>query len=199
MKVEVRADGTARISGYVNVTGKKSKPIIKPDGTRCIEIVEERAFQEAINRAGDVTVTVDHDKTHVYASTSDSTLTLKEDAIGLHADVLIRDETLIKLAQEGKIRGWSFGMYNVVDTIEQRADGEIPLRHIKKLDLDHVTLVINKNPCYAATSVELRADSEDIMEYRASDDNIELMVETPKKHIDYSQYESRIQKLKSAI
>ena len=194
MKIEVRADG-AKISGYVNVTGKKSRPIVKPDGTRCVEEVEERAFEDAISRAGDVTVTVDHDKTYVYASTSDNTLTLKEDAIGLHADVLIKDSTIIGLAKEGKIRGWSFGMYNVVDKMEQRAD-ELPIRHIKKLDLDHITLVVNKRPCYAATSVELRADeADDVMEYRASDDNVELIVETPKKPIDYSEYEKRIKKV----
>ena len=194
MRIEVRADG-AKISGYVNVTGKKSRPIVKPDGTRCVEEVEERAFEDAISRAGDVTVTVDHDKTHVYASTSDNTLTLKEDAIGLHADVLIKDSTIIGLAKEGKIRGWSFGMYNVVDEMEQRAD-ELPIRHIKKLDLDHITLVVNKRPCYAATSVELRADeADDVMEYRASDDNVELIVETPKKPIDYSEYEKRIKKV----
>lgn len=194
MRIEVRADG-AKISGYVNVTGKKSRPIVKPDGTRCVEEVEERAFEDAISRAGDVTVTVDHDKTHVYASTSDNTVTLKEDAIGLHADVLIKDSTIIGLAKEGKIRGWSFGMYNVVDEMEQRAD-ELPIRHIKKLDLDHITLVVNKRPCYAATSVELRAnESDDVMEYRASDDNVELIVETPKKPIDYSEYEKRIKKV----
>ena len=194
MRIEVRADG-AKISGYVNVTGKKSRPIVKPDGTRCVEEVEERAFEDAISRAGDVSVTVDHDKTHVYASTSDNTLTLKEDAIGLHADVLIKDSTIIGLAKEGKIRGWSFGMYNVVDKMEQRAD-ELPIRHIKKLDLDHITLVVNKRPCYAATSVELRADeADDVMEYRASDDNVELIVETPKKPIDYSEYEKRIKKV----
>lgn len=194
MRIEVRADG-AKISGYVNVTGKKSRPIVKPDGTRCVEEVEERAFEDAISRAGDVTVTVDHDKTHVYASTSDNTLTLKEDAIGLHADVLIKDSTIIGLAKEGKIRGWSFGMYNVVDEMEQRAD-ELPIRHIKKLDLDHITLVVNKRPCYAATSVEIRADeADDVMEYRASDDNVELIVETPKKPIDYSEYEKRIKKV----
>lgn len=194
MRIEVRADG-AKISGYVNVTGKKSRPIVKPDGTRCVEEVEERAFEDAISRAGDVTVTVDHDKTHVYASTSDNTVTLKEDAIGLHADVLIKDSTIIELAKEGKIRGWSFGMYNVVDEMEQRAD-ELPIRHIKKLDLDHITLVVNKRPCYAATSVELRADeADDVMEYRASDDNVEIIVETQKKPIDYSEYEKRIKKV----
>lgn len=194
MNIEIRADG-AHIQGYVNVTGKKSRPVITPHG-KCIEVIEERAFADAIERAGDVTMTVDHDKTHVYASTSTSTLTLKEDAIGLHADVLITDETIIDLAKKGKIRGWSFGMYNVVGDMEQRADG-LPIRHITKLDLDHVTLVVKKNPFYSATSVELRADAETDIETRSLEDEVELsMVETPKKPIDLSKYQYRINKLR---
>ena len=84
MNIEVRADG-ARITGYVNVTEKKSRPVITPRG-KVIEEIEPRAFSEAISRAGNITVTVDHDKSHIYASTDDGTVTLKEDAIGLHAD-----------------------------------------------------------------------------------------------------------------
>lgn len=194
MNIEIRADG-AHIQGYVNVTGKKSRPVITPHG-KCLEVVEERAFADAIERAGDVTVTVDHDKTHVYASTSANTLALREDSIGMHADVLITDQTIIDLAKKGKVRGWSFGMYNVVDTMEQRAEG-LPIRHITKLDLDHITLVVKKNPVYSATSVELRADIETDIETRSLEDEIELtMVETPKKPIDLSKYQHRINKLR---
>lgn len=196
MRVEVRAEG-ARITGYVNVTGKTSRPVIKADGVRCIEVVEERAFADAIKRAGNVTVTVDHDKTHVYASTENNTCTLKEDSIGLHADVLIKDKTLIELAKKGQIKGWSFGMYNVIDDMEERA-GALPIRRIKKLDLDHLTLVVKKKPFYAATSVELRADEEeDIIEYRASDDTVELDDNTSNSHIDYSKFETILNQLKS--
>lgn len=195
MNIEVRADG-AHIEGYVNVTEKKSRPVITPHG-RCVEVIEERAFDEAIKRAGNVTVTVDHDSTHVYASTEEGTVTLKEDAIGLHADVLIEDKTIIELAKQGKIKGWSFGMYNVVDSLEERAN-ELPVRRISKLDLDHITLVVNKRPVYSATSVELRAEEEVEIETRASDDDVKLKtVETPKETIDYSEYENRINKLKS--
>ena len=130
MKIELRADG-AHISGYVNVTEKKSRPVITPHG-RVIEEIEPRAFEKAIDRAGNITVTVDHDNSHVYASTDEGTLKLYEDNIGLHADVLITDETLIELAKKGKIRGWSFGMYNVQDELEQRAD-QLPLRRIRRL------------------------------------------------------------------
>ena len=164
MKIEIRADG-AHISGYVNVTEKKSRPVITPHG-KVVEEIEPRAFEQAISRAGNITVTVDHDNTHVYASTDEGTLKLYEDNIGLHADVLITDETLIELAKKGKIRGWSFGMYNVQDELEQRAD-TLPLRRIKALDLDHLTLVVKKVPIYSATSVELRADGEVEIETRA--------------------------------
>lgn len=191
MKIEVRADG-AHISGYVNVTEKKSRPVITPRG-KVIEIIEERAFEKAIERAGDITVTVDHDKSHVYASTSDGTLSLYEDAIGLHADVIIKDETLIELAKKGKIKGWSFGMYNVVDEIEPRAD-DLPIRRVKALDLDHLTLVVNKNPVYSATSVELRAGEDIDIEERAVEQEVKVIMD--KSAIDYSIYENRISKLK---
>ena len=194
MNIEVRADG-ARITGYVNVTEKKSRPVITPRG-KVIEEIEPRAYAEAINRAGNITVTVHHDKSHIYASTDDGTVTLKEDAIGLHADVLIKDKDLIELAKKGKIRGWSFGMYNVKDSMEERAD-DLPIRHIKALDLDHLTLVVKKSPIYSATSVELRAGEDIELETRASLDEPTLSgpaLYTPA--FDNSEFRGRIAALK---
>lgn len=198
MQIEIRADG-AHISGYVNVTEKKSRPVITPHG-KVIEEIEPRAFEQAIERAGNITVTVDHDHTHVYASTDEGTVTLYEDAIGLHADVIIKDETLIELAKKGKIRGWSFGMYNVVDTLEQRAEG-LPIRRISSLDLDHITLVVNKYPAYAATSVELRAGAEVNVEIRSFDDPPRVTEHKDKEEHkappDLSEYRNRINALKA--
>ena len=71
MQIEIRADG-ARICGYVNVTEKKSRPVMTPHG-KVIEEIEPRAFERAIERAGNINVTVDHDDTHVYASTESGT------------------------------------------------------------------------------------------------------------------------------
>lgn len=192
MKIEVRADG-AHISGYVNATEKKSRPVMTPHG-RCVEIIEPRAFEKALERGGDIGVTIDHDGTHVYARTDDGTCTLFEDAIGLHADVLIRDSTVIELAKTGRIRGWSFGMYNVVDELESRADGELPIRHIKALDLDHITLVVNKIPAYSATSVELRAEEERILEERADMEKPQITVEAPS--FDLSPWRERLNAIK---
>ena len=179
MKIEIRADG-AHISGYVNATEKKSRPVITPRG-KVIEVIEPRAFERAIERAGNITVTLDHDNTHIYASTETGTCTLFEDAIGLHADVLITDPDVIELAKKGKVRGWSFGMTNVVDEMEPRAEGELPIRHVKDLDLDHLTLVVNKVPVYSATSVELRADGEVDLEIRSSEEKPQITEDEPKK------------------
>ena len=189
MNIEIRADG-AHISGYVNATEKKSRPVITPHG-KVIEEIEPRAFEAAIARAGNITLTVDHDKSHVYAETSNGSLKLFEDSIGLHADVLITDPTLIGLAKDGKIRGWSFGMYNVADELEARAD-DLPLRRIKALDLDHVTLVVNKTPCYSATSVEVRADAEVTMEERGLEsENTHITVEEQTPLYDSLPYAAR--------
>ena len=136
-------------------------------------------------------MTVDHDNSKIYASTSAGTLQLREDAVGLHADVTITDENLIEIAKKGKIKGWSFGMYNVVDELEQRADN-LPIRHVKSLDLDHITLVVNQTPAYSATSVECRADGEFSMEYRSFGETPDI-VNKP----DFSQYEQRIRDLVS--
>lgn len=189
MRIEVRADGL-HISGYVNVTGKLSRPVVTPRG-KVIETIEERAFDEAIRKGGDVTVQLDHDSGHAYASTHDSTLTLKEDAIGLHADVLITDKTIIELARKGKLRGWSFGMYNVQDEMESRGADELPIRHVKHLDLDHISLIKDKIPCYAATSVECRGESQVDIELRSLDIEPELIAEKP----DFTQYENRLKAL----
>nr|DAG37710.1 MAG TPA: prohead serine protease [Caudoviricetes sp.] len=197
MNIEIRADG-AHITGYVNVTEKKSRPVITPHG-KVIEEIEPRAFEQAISRAANITVTVDHDDSRVYASTEEGTLKLYEDTIGLHADVLITDEALISLAKRGKIKGWSFGMYNVQDELEARADA-LPLRHIKSLDLDHVTLVVNKNPVYSATSVEIRADTEIDMEVRTTEQPTQITEVEPKQpdapFFDNSAYRRRVEAIK---
>lgn len=197
MKIEIRADGV-HISGYVNAVERKSRPVITPHG-KVVEEIESRVFEQAINRAGNITVTVDHDRGHVYASTDEGTLKLYEDNIGLHADVLITDETLINLAKKGKIKGWSFGMYNVRDEVETRA-GDLPLRRIKSLDLDHITLVVNKNPVYSATSIEIRADNEVDVETRTIADTPQITGIEPEKpdapFFDNSAFRRRVEAIK---
>ena len=158
MRAELRADGL-HISGYVNVPGRESRPVMTPYG-RVIEVIEQRAFAKAIERADNIQMLLDHDHNRELASTQANTLTVTEDAVGLRAESIVTDPEVIEGAKAGRLRGWSFNIKNPKDTIEQRADG-LPIRHITDLDMDEITLAMNRIPVYSSTSIEVRADTED--------------------------------------
>ena len=174
LNIEIRGDG-AHICGYVNATEKKSRPVVTPRG-RVIEEIEPRAFQAAIDRAENVIMTKDHEALPILAETRAGTLKLWEDEIGLYADAVVSDPETVAEARAGKVKGWSFGMRNVKDSLEERAEG-LPLRKITGLDLDHITLVVRKNPVYSATSVEVRAEGEVETEIRSAEDTVQIREE----------------------
>lgn len=196
MNVEIRADGI-HFDGYVNVTGKMSKPVITPNRQRVVETIEERAFQTALGRTSNVELWLDHNPNRVIAQTKDGTMELREDQIGLRASGVITDQEVVQNAK--RLKGWSFGMKKVKDQIEERAD-QLPIRHVKSFDLGHIALLLHKNPAYSATTIELRADEENFeeMELRESGEmEVKNMVETPKEtKVDLSQYQKRINRLK---
>lgn len=171
MKAELRADGL-HISGYVNVPGRQSRPVVTPRG-RVIEIIEQGAFQRAIDRAGNIRMLLDHDPGRMLAETRAHTLTVHEDAIGPRAKSVVTDPEVIDGAKKGLLRGWSFNIKNPRDTIEERAEG-LPIRRITDFDMDEITLVMHKVPVYSSTSIEIRAGEEESIEYRADDDELEF-------------------------
>jgi HK97 family phage prohead protease len=195
MEMELRADGL-HISGYVNVTEKISRPIITGKGQKVVELIEPRAFERALEKADNVQMTRDHNPDYVLAETRAKTLELHEDAIGLHYKTVITDGQTIADAQAGKLKGLSFGMKNIVDKIEQRAD-DLPLRKVSAFDLDHITLVVNKMPAYAATSIEMRADDEVCeTEIRSTEESPKITEE--KTAFSNHQYKNRIAALRIA-
>lgn len=194
MKAEIRADGL-HISGYVNVPGRPSRPVLTPRG-KVVEVIEQRAFQRAIERADKINLKLDHER--VIASTENETLKAYEDEVGLRAETIITDEETIKGAREGRLKGWSFNMFHVKDEIEQRAD-QLPIRRVKEFDMSEITLALNKKPVYSSMSIEVRADNgEEEIEVRADTTSFEVidMVEKPKEKINYSEYENKINELK---
>ena len=159
MRVEVRSDGV-HISGYVNVPGRASRPVITPHG-RVIETIEQGAFKNALAKAGDeLRMLMDHNSARQLASVADGTLTAREDAIGLYAEATVTDPEVAEAAKKHELRGWSFNMRNVEDELEQRAEG-LPLRKVKSFDMSEISLILHAVPCYSATSVEVRADGTD--------------------------------------
>jgi len=190
IKAEIRADGL-HISGYVNVPGRESRPVITPRG-KVIEVIEQRAFQRALQKVDNVDLMVDHERK--IGSTKEGTLKLNEDEIGLRAEAVITDEEVIEGAKKGKLKGWSFNMLKVVDEIEERT-GKLPLRRVKDFIMTEITLAMNKIPVYSATSIEVRAEEEEEVEIRTSECEV-VVNDLRKTEIDYSEYENKIKKLK---
>ena len=221
MRIEIRND-SVEIDGYVNAVERQSNPVITPYG-KVIEIIEQRAFEKGLGRAENVDLLLDHDENVNLGSTASGNLKLWEDNIGLRAVCTVTDPNVIQLAKDGKLQGWSFGMVALEDTIEQRGEGELPIRRIKDLDILEVSIIDDKmNPCYSATSIETRAEGNVQKETRAWVDtyvtvtdrmNIWGDTENDKMHmtktkeitvtenqeIDYSEYEQRINKLKQGM
>ena len=195
MEAELRSDGL-HISGYVNVPGRPSRPVMTPRG-RVIEIIEQRAFERAIAKAQKISMLLDHDKNHVLADTDSGTLMVKEDAIGLRAESVTNDKAVIEGAKQGKLKGWSFDMRNVVDELEERAEG-LPIRRVKDFEMSEITLAMNKIPVYSSTSIEVRADGTDNdVEMRAiAFDSVKFTDVIPATHkkteFDNSEYEKRL-------
>jgi len=181
VKAELRADGSLHISGYVNVPGRQSRPVLTPRG-RVIEVIEQGAFARALGRAGSLRMLLDHDERRALASTGDGSLKAREDAVGLYAESVITDPEVIEGARTGKLRGWSFDMRHVADDVETRADG-LPIRHVRDFDISEISLVMNKIPAYSSTSIEVRADTEQdddaTVEIRATDLEAEFVDQTP--------------------
>lgn len=194
MRVELRADGL-HIEGYVNVPGRVSaRPVITRKHGKVLEVIEQRAFSNAISKNGNIKLLLDHDPGRVLASTGDGSLMLKEDRVGLRAEAVITDAEVIENAQ--RLRGWSFDMQNIEDSIEERADG-LPLRHVKAFDMTEVSLILHKNPVYSATSIEVRAEGEEEIEYRAEERRVEVSKVAPVQP-DYTQFENRISEARIA-
>lgn len=191
MKIEVRADGSVHIEGYVNAVGRDSRPIVTAEG-RCVEMIEPGTFRKELGRGENVNLLINHDTDKVYASTEKRSLKLTEDNIGLYAVVETNDPVVAKKARNKEFRGWSFGMYVNESKMETR-ENNIPRRHVSGLTLVEVSLIdMRKTPCYAGTSVECRAGEDTVLEQRAVNfSDSDYSVPVP----DYSGYENRIKNL----
>lgn len=219
LKVNIRADNSIEIDGYVNAIERNSKPLMSRIG-RFIERICKGAFAKALKRNDDVHLLLNHDPSRILARTSDETLELHEDNIGLHARAIVTDEEVVEKARNGELVGWSFGFLDTPDGVERSVEQETgyPLRKIRDLDLREVSILDRKKtPAYDGTLVTVR--SEDDVEFRSEaflDDTVmtfeddEVLVEEPEqrdepqqehdpeanKSIDYSKWESMISEMK---
>lgn len=191
MDMEIRADGSLHIEGYVNAVERDSRTVICPECGKCVEQIRAGAFGEALRAAKNVDILLNHDKSRKLGSTSEGTLSLYEDNIGLRASADIRDEEVISEARAGKLRGWSFGFKKLSSEIENRAN-DIPRRIVTSMTLSEVSLIDDRyTPCYAGTSIEMRADGEmDEHEVRSNEEEVRLLnvpEEKPEVHNEWCE------------
>lgn len=190
MQTEIRADGTMKISGYVNTTGRESRVLTDVTG-KFVETIEPGAFKRALENNKVVKMLLNHDYNRILASQEDGTLKLYEDSIGLRAEAVISDTEVITKAKQHKLSGWSFGMYVTDETIEPGADG-ISKRSVKALDIDEVSIIDDRmSPCYTATSIETRSGAEVMKERRARADECVL----DNKEDPLKAYKERFKKI----
>lgn len=179
MEIEVRADNTVRIRGYVNVTARDSRPIRDARGI-FIEQVSPGTFQKALAEGSTVELRFDHRR--VLGSTADGVLKLAEDSIGLKADATVTDAELAEKARKKELRGWSFGFV----AKEERWEGENPRRrYLEAMKLREVS-VLDVTPAYIATSIETREDESTLVEYRMdmNAEEAEFRIEEPEKRTE---------------
>ena len=147
-------DGVKRISGYAAVFDKWSE-----DLGWFREKIAPGAFADALKKS-DTVALFNHDSNLVLGRTSNGTLRLKEDEVGLHMEVDLPDtqaaSDLYKLVERGDIKQQSFGF--IVEENEWRygKNGELDERTITRVsDLFDVSPVTY--PAYPDTSVAKRS------------------------------------------
>lgn len=192
MRIEVRSDSVL-LDGYVNATGKDSKPIPSPRG-KFIEQIKPEAFQKSLEKRKNVDLLLNHDKKRKLGSTSEGNLELFEDGIGLRAICTVKDPETVQKAREGKLRGWSFGFYPEKDSwIDQNGTQK---RFIEELDLFEVSIIDDtRTPAYVGTSIEMRDNKEILVEERTLDAEVRVVTDNSN---NYEKYEKMIEKFKEA-
>lgn len=169
MKIEIReAEGRLHISGYVNVVERDSKPIETLRG-RCVEQVRAGAFAASLSDGHEVRMMLNHNRN--IGSTTNGTLTLKENNVGLYAEAWTDDSEVRELARRGELKGWSFGFKAIEDRLEERS-GDIPRRYLDRLELHEVS-VLSVNPAYSGTLIEARSEPVETLESNAEDTDTE--------------------------
>lgn len=152
LPAEIRAEGSGlRVEGYAAVFNEDADI-----AGLFIERIEPGAFAEAIGR-DDVVFLVDHEGLPL-ARTRSGTLTLKEDARGLHMTTDLDGDDpdaarIVRKMRRGDMDKMSFAFFPEIE--EWDDSGDIPVRTIRKAALRDVSIVTF--PAYDGTEIALRS------------------------------------------
>lgn len=142
------------LKGYVNVVGRESKTLNHTKHGDFIEIITPGTFEEALRRARNVDLLLNHDWERKLGSLNDGNIELFEDSIGLRIKAQIFDAEVINKAKNKRLSGWSFKFTPLEERWVQGKDYQIR-RYIRKIDLREISLLdIQQIPSYLGNSVE---------------------------------------------
>jgi HK97 family phage prohead protease len=202
MNINIRADNTVEIDGYVNAVERLSKPLTDRNG-KFVERICKGAFRKALGRAEDVRILLNHNWDRDLGGLADKNLELDEDSIGLHARAIISDADVVQKARNGDLVGWSFGFAD--REVENGEEKGLALREVKDLDLYEVSLIDrSKIPAYDGTLVAVRTADEskalnisDVTEVSTRVTEEKKEEPTPdNKEVDYTKYQNMISEMK---
>lgn len=187
MKIEIRSADLMHVSGYVNAVERDSKqlPASMAPGmtTPFVERIVSGTFAKSLKDHPKVELRFNHSKV---LDTTDGTLKLHEDSIGLHAEADITDREVIAEARAGHLTGWSFGFSGAQAHLEPCDEG-VQRRMITGLTLHEVS-ILNCNPAYIATSIEARGEETTVTEQRSAGNNTVEVTDEIREFIpDYSK------------
>lgn len=203
MRINIRADNTVEIDGYVNAVERLSKTLSDRNG-KFVERICKGAFNKALERAEDVRILLNHNWDKDLGGTADGNLELDEDAIGLHARAIISDADVVQKARNGDLVGWSFGFTD--RDVENGEEKGIALREVRDLDLYEVSLIDrSKIPAYDGTLVAVRTADEskalnvgDVTEVSTRITEEKPKEESKPSEVDYTKYKEMISEMKGA-
>lgn len=185
MDIEIRSNDCIVLSGYVNAVERRSKVMTRAGAPPYREFVRPGTFRKALEKGNKVDLMLNHKR--VICDT-ESGLELREDNVGLYANVVVTDNEVVKAARDGKLTGWSFGFY--CDRDEWSKDeGGMELRELEDIRLEEVS-ILTGIPAYLATSVEIREGSGRL-ERRCGDDKVTVT----DKRTDYFAYDAELELL----
>jgi HK97 family phage prohead protease len=155
LAVRADADKPNRLVGYAAVFNSLSADL---GGFK--ERVVPGAFKNAVTSNVDIRALVDHDSTKLLGRTSNGTLRVSEDAVGLRVEIDLPDTSYAadvkSLVARKDIRGMSFGFRVPEGGQRFTKEGGHTVRELTNIDLREVT--VTSIPAYADTSIYVRVD-----------------------------------------
>lgn len=166
MELKNNKDGSYKIGGYINVTERESQMLYnKENGKYFKEVMTSGVFEDALSRAKEVPLLLEHNWNERLASTSLGDLTLIEDNIGLRFEANIKDELLYQKIKAGIINSCSFGFKVLKERVEN-VNSLMYRRFVDAIELLEVSLV--ENPAYVGSLCESRSYEDELAKIRES-------------------------------